>query len=157
MPIVDPEPLQRLIGAALQAVGAGAEQAATVARHMVGANLEGAKLRNANLKSANLCEAFLSGADLRDANLDNADLEGANINLVGGDIYSGSCALDQNLVWRPLPSLPGHRTPIVALYHVGASTHPGPGLGAGSGYLVAKQLTRAPLARRVLAKVPGLA
>ena len=41
MPIVDPEPLQRLIGAALQAVGAGAEQAATVARHMVGANLAG--------------------------------------------------------------------------------------------------------------------
>jgi LDH2 family malate/lactate/ureidoglycolate dehydrogenase len=41
MPIVDPEPLQRLLGAALQAVGAGAGQAATVARHMVGANLAG--------------------------------------------------------------------------------------------------------------------
>ncbi len=81
--------------------------------------------------------------------LSPADLESANINLVGGDIYSGSCALDQNLVWRPLPSLPGHRTPIVALYHVGASTHPGPGLGAGSGTLVAKDILRPSLVRRV--------
>jgi phytoene dehydrogenase-like protein len=26
------------------------------------------------------------------------------------------------------------------LYHIGASTHPGPGLGGGSGYLLAKAL-----------------
>jgi phytoene dehydrogenase-like protein len=36
--------------------------------------------------------------------------------------------------------MPGHRTAIDDLWHIGASTHPGPGLGAGSGYLVAKQL-----------------
>jgi hypothetical protein len=46
-------------------------------------------------------------------------------------------------------------TAVAQLWHIGASTHPGPGLGAGSGYLVAKQLTRSPLVRRVLAKVPG--
>jgi phytoene dehydrogenase-like protein len=74
--------------------------------------------------------------------LSPADIESANVNMVGGDIYSGSCALDQNLLWRPQPGLPGHRTPIEGLYQIGASTHPGPGLGAGSGTLVAKQLIR---------------
>ena len=42
------------------------------------------------------------------------------------------------------------------LWHIGASTHPGPGLGAGSGYLVYKELTKPPLPRRVLARVPVL-
>lgn len=83
------------------------------------------------------------------------DLEALNVNLVGGDIYSGSCALDQNLLWRPLAAAPGHATAVEGLYHIGASTHPGPGLGAGSGYLVAKQLTRPPVARRLLAHLPG--
>jgi phytoene dehydrogenase-like protein len=71
-----------------------------------------------------------------------ADIEAANVNMVGGDIYGGSCALDQNLLWRPRPDLPGHRTKVEGLWHIGASTHPGPGLGAGSGTLVAKQLLR---------------
>jgi phytoene dehydrogenase-like protein len=71
-----------------------------------------------------------------------ADIEAANPNMVGGDIYSGSCALDQNLLWRPRPGLPGHGTHIERLWHIGASTHPGPGLGAGSGTLVAKALLR---------------
>jgi phytoene dehydrogenase-like protein len=71
-----------------------------------------------------------------------ADIEAANVNMAGGDIYSGSCALDQNLVWRPRPGLPGHATPVKGLYQIGASTHPGPGLGAGSGTLVAKHLLR---------------
>ena len=39
------------------------------------------------------------------------------------------------------PRDPRPRTPVEQLWHIGASTHPGPGLGAGSGYLVAKQLT----------------
>jgi len=34
-----------------------------------------------------------------------------------------------------------HRTPVARLHHIGASTHPGPGLGGGSGFLVAKALT----------------
>jgi phytoene dehydrogenase-like protein len=74
--------------------------------------------------------------------LSPADLQAANINLHHGDPYSGSLALDQNLLWRPLPSRPGHSTPVKGLWQIGASTHPGPGLGAGSGTLVAKRLLR---------------
>ncbi len=87
--------------------------------------------------------------------LSPADLEALNPNLVAGDIYAGSCALDQNLIWRPFAASPGHRTTIEGLWHVGASTHPGPGLGAGSGYLVAKELTKPPLTRRLVARLPG--
>jgi phytoene dehydrogenase-like protein len=87
--------------------------------------------------------------------LSPADLEALNPNLVAGDIYAGSCALDQNLVWRPFAAAPGHRTTVEGLWHVGASTHPGPGLGAGSGYLVAKELTKPPVHRRLVAKLPG--
>ena len=83
-----------------------------------------------------------------------ADMEAANVNFVGGDIYSGALSLDQNLLWRPRPRLPGHRTPVARLWHIGASTHPGPGLGAGSGYLVAQELLKPPLPRRLLARVP---
>jgi phytoene dehydrogenase-like protein len=76
--------------------------------------------------------------------------------MVGGDIYSGSCALDQNLIWRPRPELPGHKTPLDGLYLIGASTHPGPGLGAGSGTLVAKELLKPPLPRRALDRLGSL-
>ena len=86
---------------------------------------------------------------LRRVALSPADIEAANPNMPGGDIYSGSCALDQNLLWRPRPGLPGHRTRVDGLWHIGASTHPGPGLGAGSGTLVAKELLRPTLAGRM--------
>ncbi len=72
--------------------------------------------------------------------LSPADLEAININLVGGDPYGGDCSLDQYFLWRPLRALKNHQTPLKNLYHIGASTHPGPGLGGGSGYLVAKKL-----------------
>ena len=91
----------------------------------------------------------LDSALLRRVVLSPADIEAANVNMVGGDIYSGSCALDQNLLWRPSASQPGHRTAVPGLYQIGASTHPGPGLGAGSGTLVAKELLRSGLAGRV--------
>ena len=84
----------------------------------------------------------LERATVKRVALSPADLEGLNCNLVGGDIYSGSCALDQNLLWRPTGQLPGHATALRRLWQIGASTHPGPGLGAGSGYLVAKQLLK---------------
>jgi phytoene dehydrogenase-like protein len=96
----------------------------------------------------------LTSATLRRIALSPADLEALNPNLVAGDIYAGSCALDQNLLWRPFAAAPGHRTTVESLWHVGASTHPGPGLGAGSGYLVAKELTRPPIHRRLVAKLP---
>ena len=53
-----------------------------------------------------------------------------------------------------LPQAPGHATPVDGLWHIGATTHPGPGLGAGSGYLVAKELTKPPLTQRLLAQDP---
>ena len=69
-----------------------------------------------------------------------ADLAKTNINLVGGDPYAGSCNPSQFFLWRPLPGLPNHRTPVGNLYHIGASTHPGPGLHGASGLMVAKGL-----------------
>jgi phytoene dehydrogenase-like protein len=74
--------------------------------------------------------------------LSPADLQAANINLERGDPYSGSLALDQNFLWRPFAQQPGHRTPVRALFQIGASTWPGPGLGGGSGTLVARELLR---------------
>ena len=97
----------------------------------------------------------LGQATLKRVVVSPLDLEALNVNLVGGDIYGGSCALDQNLLWRPLAVAPGHETAVAGLWHIGASTHPGPGLGAGSGYLVAKELTRPPIAQRLLARLPG--
>ena len=69
-----------------------------------------------------------------------ADLEAMNINLVGGDPYSGHCGMQQFFAWRPLKSLNNHETTVKNLYHIGASSHPGPGLGGNSGYMVAKLL-----------------
>ena len=92
----------------------------------------------------------LPAATLKRVVLSPADLERLNPNLVGGDPYGGSCALDQNLLWRPLAAAPGHATAVRNLFHIGASTHPGPGLGAGSGYLVAKELTKPDPVRRAL-------
>ena len=97
----------------------------------------------------------LDAATAKRVVLSPADIQALNVNLVDGDIYGGSCALDQNLLWRPLAGAPGHETAVAGLWHIGASTHPGPGLGAGSGYLVAKALTRPPVAHRLLAKLPG--
>jgi phytoene dehydrogenase-like protein len=85
-----------------------------------------------------------------------ADLQAANVNLHRGDPYSGSLALDQNFLWRPFAESPGHATPVERLWHIGASTHPGPGLGAGSGTLVAKQLLEPPLRARAFARARTL-
>jgi phytoene dehydrogenase-like protein len=76
------------------------------------------------------------------------DLERLNVNLVGGDPYGGALSLDQNFLWRPFAQSPGHRTPVGRLWQIGASTWPGPGLGGGSGTLVAQELLKPPLVRR---------
>lgn len=69
------------------------------------------------------------------------DIEAHNVNAVGGDPYGGSAELDQNFLWRPLPQA-DHRTPVPGLWHIGAATHPGPGLGGVSGHIVAQRLLR---------------
>jgi phytoene dehydrogenase-like protein len=85
------------------------------------------------------------------------DLERMNVNLRHGDPYGGALSLDQNFLWRPFPRSPGHATPVERLWHIGASTWPGPGLGAGSGTLVAQALLRPPLPERALGAARRLA
>ncbi len=72
-----------------------------------------------------------------------------NRNLERGDPSAGSLSLDQNFLWRPFPGQPGHRTAVEALWQIGASTWPGPGLGAGSGSLVASELLRPSASERL--------
>ena len=68
------------------------------------------------------------------------DLERENPNLIGGDSLSGSHHLDQNFFLRPVPGWSRYATPVRQLYLCGASTWPGGGTGAGSGFLLAKSL-----------------
>src|SRR5215470_4520240 len=82
----------------------------------------------------------LERATIKTAVLSPADLERHNVNLVGGDPYSGACTLGQFHLWRPFPGSRNHRTFISGLYHIGASTHPGAGLGGMSGYLAAQDV-----------------
>lgn len=69
-----------------------------------------------------------------------SDLERMNVNLVGGDPYGGHCGIDQFFLWRPFPHSANGEGPVRGLIHIGASTHPGPGLGGGSGFNAAKRL-----------------
>ena len=69
-----------------------------------------------------------------------ADLAAMNINLVGGDPYGGACSIDQFFIWRPFAHSTNGTNALRGFLHIGASTHPGPGLGGGSGYLAAKRL-----------------
>lgn len=74
-----------------------------------------------------------------------ADLEQWNMNLVGGDPYSGVCSPDQFFFMRPFAGetkARSGRTPIPNLHHIGASVHPGPGLGGQSGYLAAQRIAK---------------
>ena len=85
-----------------------------------------------------------------------ADLEWMNMNLRHGDPYGGVLSLDQTFLWRPFPRSPGHATAVERLWHIGASTWPGPGLGAGSGTLVANELLKPPASQRAVAKIRDL-
>ena len=69
-----------------------------------------------------------------------ADIERMNINLVGGDPYGGLCSIDQFFIFRPYAHSTNGTGMVRGLIHIGASTHPGPGLGGGSGFLAAKRL-----------------
>ncbi len=68
------------------------------------------------------------------------DMERMNMNLVGGDPYGGHCGIDQFFIWRPFAHSTNGTGPVRGLIHIGASTHPGPGLGGGSGFNAAKRL-----------------
>jgi phytoene dehydrogenase-like protein len=77
-------------------------------------------------------------------------LAAENRNAVDGDPYGGAAELDQSLLWRP-GTRTGHRTDVDGLFHIGAFTHPGPGLGGGSGHLVAQTLLTPGPTRRAVA------
>ncbi|MDB5525080.1 MAG: dehydrogenase [Rhizobium sp.] len=68
------------------------------------------------------------------------DLERENPNLIGGDNLSGSHHLDQNFLFRPVAGYSRYKTPVKGLYLCGASTWPGAGTGAGSGFMLAQML-----------------
>jgi len=99
----------------------------------------------------------LESSILRRVALGPHDLERLNVNLRHGDPYGGALALDQNFLWRPFAASPGHATPVDRLWHIGASTWPGPGLGAGSGTIVAKELLKPPVTQRAVDALRTLA
>jgi len=68
------------------------------------------------------------------------DLERENPNLVGGDQICGSHHLSQNFLFRPARGFARWNTPVENLHLVGAGTWPGAGVGAGSGFMLARQL-----------------
>lgn len=76
--------------------------------------------------------------------LSPADLERQDANLVGGDSLSGSMHLRQNFLLRPAWGMSGYRTPVRNLWMIGASTWPGGGLNAVSGYQAARRIVRQP-------------
>jgi phytoene dehydrogenase-like protein len=53
------------------------------------------------------------------------DLERRDASLVGGSLNGGTAALDQQLIFRPIPGLGRAATPIRGLYLASASAHPG--------------------------------
>lgn len=113
------------------------------------------KERCADRIQARLAEHMpnLESSILQRVVLSPADLERMNVNLRHGDPYGGALSLDQNFLWRPFSRSPGHATAIERLWHIGASTWPGPGLGGGSGTLVAHELLKPPASQRAVAKL----
>jgi phytoene dehydrogenase-like protein len=61
------------------------------------------------------------------------DLQDSDPNLVGGDVGGGSSAIDQQLIFRPVPGWFRYRTPVKGLYLCSASAHPGGGVHGMAG------------------------
>jgi phytoene dehydrogenase-like protein len=68
-----------------------------------------------------------------------ADLEGSDPNLLGGDIITGSFAIDQQLVFRPGPAWWRWGSPVKGLYLASAAVPPGGGVHGACGDLAAAQ------------------
>ena len=82
----------------------------------------------------------IGGLVLDRAVLSPAELERRNPNLVGGDSIAGSMHLRQNFVFRPFPAVSDYESGVAGLLMTGASTWPGAGVNALSGYNVAQKL-----------------
>lgn len=80
-------------------------------------------------------------------------LERENPSMVGGDLGGGSYEIDQQLVFRPAPSLLRYRTPLRGLYVASSSVHPGGGVhgtcGAGAARAILEDRSRLSLRRRL--------
>jgi len=61
------------------------------------------------------------------------DLQARNPSLVGGAISGGTTAIDQQLVFRPVPGLGRADTPVEGLFLASASAHPGGAVHGGPG------------------------
>jgi phytoene dehydrogenase-like protein len=71
-----------------------------------------------------------------------AAIEAENASMRGGDLATGSCEPDQQLLFRPALELCRGRTPLRGLYVAGAWVHPGPGVHGVSGAFAADALLR---------------
>jgi phytoene dehydrogenase-like protein len=60
------------------------------------------------------------------------------LGLLRGNVMHVEMSFDQMFFFRPLPELSQYRTPVRGLYLTGASTHPGGGVFAASGYNTAR-------------------
>jgi phytoene dehydrogenase-like protein len=67
-------------------------------------------------------------------------IEADNASMRNGDLASGSCEPDQQLIFRPAPALCRGRSPLPGLYVAGAWVHPGPGVNGVSGQAAAKAM-----------------
>ena len=65
------------------------------------------------------------------------DLE-QRLGLLRGNVMHVEMDFDQMFLFRPLPEMSQYKTPIKNLYLTGASTHPGGGVFAASGYNTAQ-------------------
>jgi phytoene dehydrogenase-like protein len=77
------------------------------------------------------------------------DLQRENPNLVGGDLGAGSNAIDQQLVFRPVPGWFRYRTPVKGLYLCSASAHPGGGVHGMVGRNCARRVIGDARVRRI--------
>ncbi len=75
------------------------------------------------------------------------DLEARNANLVGGSLNGGTAALDQQLLFRPIPGSGRSGTPIRRLYLASASAHPGGSVHGACGMNAARAALIVPRAR----------
>ncbi|MBA3944127.1 MAG: NAD(P)/FAD-dependent oxidoreductase [Herpetosiphonaceae bacterium] len=85
------------------------------------------------------------------------DLE-REFGLLRGNVMHIEMSFDQMFIFRPLPELSGYKVPQIAgLYLTGASTHPGGGVFAASGYNTAGVILRDLRPSRIWLGVAGAA
>jgi phytoene dehydrogenase-like protein len=81
------------------------------------------------------------------------EMERRDASLVGGSLNGGTAALDQQLIFRPIPGLGRAETPIRGLYLASSSAHPGGAVHGACGMNAARAaLARVRLTPRISAR-----